>query len=140
MRRFLIILAAATGAVMGTSAPAQDAAGDVAVTIGKRECEYLMRHRPAPDVAYRPGVDVRGRAVAPAEGDGPAPLKLPDTYTFAISRTIAGLPGGAEAEMAIGTIEYDINSGRMTFNGHPLTDPLADELVIHCRTVLGKDN
>src|SRR5690606_26258815 len=31
------------------------------------ECRILPEHRPAPDVAYQPGVDVQGKPVVPAD-------------------------------------------------------------------------
>ena len=56
-----------------------------------------MRHEPAPDVAYQPGVDVHGRAVAPADLNGGSQIELPDviyiggTYvkSFATSARLA---------------------------------------------------
>lgn len=139
MRAADLCLGAAVVVLATTAATAQAPSDSVSVAISRSECEYLMRHRPAPDVAYKPGVDVRGKPVVPADRGGLPPLHLPDNYTFVVSRTIAGLPGGVEVEMAIGEIEYDIDSGRMTFNGQPLTDPMADELVAHCQAVLAKN-
>jgi hypothetical protein len=42
-------------------------------------CQSLAKHVPAGDVAYKPGVDVRGKAVAPADLNAPmvqAPGKI----------------------------------------------------------------
>lgn len=42
-------------------------------------CQSLARHVPAADVAYKPGVDVRGKAVVPADLNAPmvqAPGKI----------------------------------------------------------------
>ena len=39
------------------------------ITITKTDCSRLIQHFPAPDVAYKPGVDVRGRPVVSADAD-----------------------------------------------------------------------
>ena len=40
-------------------------AEDAILRMTRADCKRLVTHQPAPDVAYRSGVDVRGRAVAP---------------------------------------------------------------------------
>jgi hypothetical protein len=136
MRTFGVISAVAVFLLGNACAVAQNSGKEITVIIGKKDCQRLVRHRPAPDVAYRPGVDVRGKPVVSADSGGGPALRLPDTFTFSVSRTIA-VPGAAEAEMAIGRIEYNINSGRMTFNGQPLNDSLSEELADRCQSQLG---
>lgn len=41
----------------------------IVISITKTDCSRLIQHVPAADVAYQPGVDVRGRAVASADVD-----------------------------------------------------------------------
>ena len=62
-------LLAATLAGGWASARAQDAAAvseGPKVRIAKKDCRRLVRHQPAADVAYQPGVDVRGNKVVGA--------------------------------------------------------------------------
>lgn len=54
------------------------------VTVTREDCLRLVRHVPSADTTYRPGVDVYGRAVAPADLDGGVRIELPDSYSFDI--------------------------------------------------------
>lgn len=103
-------------------------------------CQYLPRHRPAPDVEYTPGVDVKGRPVAPADLPGSAgtavPMErfdIPVTLNFARRMGFAvpsgGLPGGAD----VGTLT--LNGNRLFFNGQPIGGPSEAQLYALCRTV-----
>ncbi|HIC81294.1 MAG TPA: hypothetical protein EYP07_10060, partial [Kiloniellaceae bacterium] len=71
----------------GTAGPAW--AEQPYLTITRADCQRLVRHLPAADVAYQPGVDVRGRPVAPADlgaaepGAAP-PLALPQAVIIPI--------------------------------------------------------
>ncbi|CUW40443.1 protein of unknown function [Magnetospirillum sp. XM-1] len=70
MRRFLIlpaILSLATPVAMAQSA--STSSGPMVITISKPDCSRLVSHTPSADVAYKPGVDVRGRPVVPADAD-----------------------------------------------------------------------
>jgi len=48
-------------------------------------CRALVEHSPSPDVKYRPGSDVRGRSVAPADLKPRAEIKVPETITIPIT-------------------------------------------------------
>ncbi|MBF0267636.1 MAG: hypothetical protein HQL44_03480 [Alphaproteobacteria bacterium] len=60
---------------------------DGTVRISRQDCSRLIHHAPSADVAYKPGVDVKGRAVAPADLDGGANnIKLlPEVLEFNVS-------------------------------------------------------
>ncbi len=103
-------------------------------------CRYLPRHRPAPDVEFKPGVDVHGNRVARADlpgsaGAGPVDrFEIPVTLNFARRLGIAapgaaGLPGNTE----IGRLS--VQGNRMAFNGQPLGSASEAELYALCRTV-----
>ncbi len=115
---------------------AQPAVAQQKAKISAKDCRRAVKHVPAPDVAYKPGVDVRGRKVAPADLGGRPRLKLPNVLTFDIEKDLSSLAGGLGADVPVGTIRYDINSGRITFNGQPLTGPQQAQLVARCREVL----
>src|SRR3546814_5653459 len=65
-------------------APRPAAAAGGYLTLSAEDCTRLARHYPADDVTYRPGRDVRGKAVAPADLDPGAGLILPDAVVIPI--------------------------------------------------------
>ena len=75
-------------------------AQDTKVNITKKDCRRLVRHTASADVAYKPGVDVRGRKIAPADIRGSMPFKLPDVFEFNIDVDIRKYLGGPENDAA----------------------------------------
>jgi hypothetical protein len=76
--------------LLACAAPLAGAGADpVVITISKHDCSRLIAHYPSPDVAYRPGVDVRGRPVASAEADPAradfARRLMPDVLEFPLT-------------------------------------------------------
>lgn len=125
--------------LLNAGARGQSPAGDV----DPRLCQALgVAHRPAPDVEYVPGVDVRGGAVAPADlpgsyGAARRPLErfdIPVTLDFARRM---GFPAGRSAAAAkvpgateIGRLTID--GGRVAFNGQPVGDSSQAALAAAC--------
>ena len=111
------------------------------VVVSQADCARIVRHVPASDVEYKPGVDVRGRPVAPADLAGTPQLQLPQTFSFDInidmSRYMTGTGFGTR-DMKAGTVTYDITSGRLTFNGQALTDSDQSAVAEACRQAGGK--
>lgn len=117
------------------------------LTITRADCQRLVRHLPAPDVAYRPGVDVRGRPVAPADlgatepGAAP-PLALPQAVIIPIEVDLFdrfGIPAGGvnfEADAFIGEVTVDLATGEAFFNGQPLQSEAEAELAARCQRIL----
>lgn len=92
MIRVLVLSAAASLALPATALAQQQAEygpQPVRIVITKVDCSRLIRHVPAPDVAFQPGVDARGRAVAPADmpgsGANALPNLLPDVLEFPVT-------------------------------------------------------
>ncbi len=146
--RFSSLLAAGLLAGGAAVAETQSAAG--AIRISRLDCQRLVRHLTRPDVAYRPGVDVRGEHVMPADVAPRARPRLPDTIVIPITVDVcqrvdpvtgrklcrtaeAGLIGPAEAEFKrryeaitdVGTVTVADDGRRVYFNGEPLTDEQA---------------
>ena len=102
------------------------AAGAQTVTITQASCAQLTRHVPATDVEYKPGVDVSGRKVMPADLDSGPRIEMPTSFNIPISVEIAkrfGIPAVADLykpEALIGTVAY--RDGRFWFNDQPLQD------------------
>lgn len=118
----------------GTAAP-------VRITITKLDCSRLVRHLPAPDVAYKPGVDVHGKAVAPADLPGSGANAVPNLIpeVLEIPLNVKPMQGKAYAtnglddtNMSLGTVRYNLATGNFTINGQPLGDPEQQALAEAC--------
>ncbi len=125
--------------VAGGTAAAQQAQP---VTISRQDCTNIMRHSPSADVAYKPGVDVSGRAVAPADLPAQPSLVLPDQITInLLFNPFAGrtnVPGtGATSLMpsqgSVGAVTVDTRTGRVTYNGQPVGDSQQNAVAEACR-------
>ena len=116
----------------------QAVAEPLELQISRAECLELLRHTARGDVAYQPGVDVRGQPVVPADLDDRPPLRLPESYRIQIEVDTAerfGLPSRSErfdADIAVGEVEITLD-GRAYFNGQPLQSDEAFELSQRCQ-------
>jgi hypothetical protein len=110
------------------------------VRIAKADCRRLVEYRAAPDVAYKPGVDVRGNRVTPAGGpDSQTYAKLaPDVIEFPIA--LNPLKGGAarfgETSLDVGVVRFDLARRRATFNGRTLSRGDTRNLARECQKIL----
>jgi hypothetical protein len=116
-------------------------AGAASIMVQSDACAVLADTGETPGVAYTPGVDAQGRAVAPA--DLPGSSIQVTAFPVEITRSLAGkygIPGSGEpfgAELRLGYVVVD-DKGRVTFNGQPL-DPEARAVVAEaCRRRLGR--
>lgn len=119
------------------AAPPPAAAATVAIT--KADCNRLVKHVPAPDVAYRAGVDVHGRPLVPANlGEPPVtvPGDLPILITVdAFDRF--GIPANGasyDANLLIGLVVY--RDGGFFFNGAPLESAEKAALAQACQRIV----
>ncbi|MEO3431768.1 hypothetical protein [Inquilinus sp. CAU 1745] len=109
------------------------------VTITERQCQALVPHVPAPDVAYRPGTDAMGRPVAPADLPGGSRITLPDSFDIPITVDLAdryGIPADPalfDGEVRVGIVTLEDN--RLYFNGQPLTPEDEQVVAAACRGV-----
>lgn len=95
------------------------------MSVSLEDCKRLVRHKARDDVAYKPGVDVRGKEVVPAEIKPLGAITVPDEIVIDFGLDLAGRYGfgGAalfDATAGIATVHYDLASGALTFNGKPL--------------------
>ncbi len=136
----LVRIACLLGVVAATLAFASPSrAAESVVIISRGDCARLAVHQPAPDVAYQPGVDARGRPVAPADlpGSNP-PIAMPDEIAIDITVEIQkrfGIPANSaffKPEARVGTIVVKPD-GSATFNGQPLTSPESRALAALCQ-------
>jgi hypothetical protein len=134
MRTRIVILALGVGLVASTEAMAQ-----AAIRVTPADCRrVLTEHRPAPDVAYQPGVDVRGRPVVGADLNPAPQFKVPDNVVFdlAIDLTKYGISSTSplsQPNFKMGEMRMDMLSGRAFYNGQPLGNPELEALREACR-------
>ncbi|MBP2230623.1 hypothetical protein J2847_003928 [Azospirillum agricola] len=131
---FLIL--ATAGPAMAQQGLQQGAPQGRPAPIDLSACQTLTRHRPAPDVEYKPGVDVRGRPVAPADLPGSAApaidrFDIPVTLNLARRMGLHVPTGGLRGDTQIGWLTMDGN--RLFFNGQPVGDAAQGELYAYCR-------
>ena len=100
------------------------------------ECRLLVQHVPAADVAYEPGVDVDGNAVAPADLGNPE-ISLPDEISIDVTALVYELlsatPPPELRDTAINLGKVVFRDGRLTYNGQPLGPTVNSALVAACR-------
>jgi hypothetical protein len=130
--------AAAALAGVLLASPVQGA--ETAVTVTRSDCARLVTHVPDPGVAYQPGVDVRGRPVAPADLGGTPRIKLPEEVEVPVTLDMLaryGLPANSSLykldDTVIGTARVRVRDGRAWFNGEPLGDEESFALALACQ-------
>jgi hypothetical protein len=107
------------------------------IAISRRDCERLVRHEPAPDVAYQPGVDVHGRPVVPADLGGGSQIELPDVIYIPIEVLLQdqyGIPANSalyDATALVGVVS--VVGNEVYFEDQLLTDPEIAALEQACR-------
>ena len=107
------------------------------LAISRRDCERLVRHEPAPDVTYQPGVDVHGRPVAPADLGGGTQLELPDVIYIPIEVFLQdkyGIPANSvlfNARAQVGVVE--VHGDKVYYEDQLLSDPETAALEAACR-------
>lgn len=129
-RRFLAVCAV-FGCLAGGEARARE--GTV-VTISSEDCARLVVHRPDPDVAFRPGVDVDGNPVAPADiGASVIPPPV-DEVSIVVEIELGGrlgMPPARSATAKVGTVV--VKDGRAYFNDQALTGDAMQALSEACQ-------
>jgi hypothetical protein len=143
---FILVPVLVLGAFLSLGAAAEP----LTITITKPDCSRLIRHVPDADVAYRPGVDTRGRKVAPADLDPvaadfarrvvPEVLEIPITInplTYNKERQGIQTPQGTAkglglTQSKIGTVKYDFAKDTFTFNDQPMLSDDQRQLAEAC--------
>ncbi len=117
------------------------------LTVTSDDCATIAAHRPADDVAYRPGVDVEGNDVAPADLNDAGRIDYnTDDLVIAIGHpliAIDGVLGDQDTFVAgggeINTYGADLDVGYVTlrdgevyFNGRRITDEQRRAIAAAC--------
>jgi hypothetical protein len=129
MRTALMALAALLLALGSASAQT--------VVVDRAACaRLLVEHRTSDDVAYKPGADTRGRAVAPADLAPATPPLLQPEFTFDLRVDLAPyLPARSrllEPQLQVGRVGLR-SDGAITFNGIALESAERAALATLCR-------
>lgn len=89
-------------------------------------CEIVMDHTPSDDVAYKPGIDVRGNPVVPADLGEAAQYDIPDVVRIPLTIDLAeqldqDLPDGFEMNGNVGFVDI-LKDGGVRWNGRDVTN------------------
>ena len=110
------------------------------ITVSVKDCHRWITHRPSADINHKPGVDVRGRRVAPADLSVMRVIKAQDTITFNITYDGLGNLGLRDAEASllagdtvVAAVACEIPNGQLEFNGQRLTYPEIGILAASCK-------
>lgn len=113
-------------------------AAERTIAVAASDCRLAIEHGPVADVDFESGVDVYGRPVVPADATR-AGVALPDIVSIFVSADVRDtFQLGDDSPLlsfdaAIGVVEYDLSSGRLLFNGVPLSERDEQALVALCR-------
>lgn len=144
---FLLLMGLGLAMALDTAAPA----AEETLRINRGDCSRLVPHVARSDVAYREGIDVHGKPVAPADLPGSPDLLLPEDYVFVVQirpfdyverrrlredpEFIADALSENATELGLGTAVVT-RDGRAYFNGAALFDEEKFELARLCREAL----
>jgi hypothetical protein len=130
MRTFVAIMAAT---LVTAPALAQQA------TVSDAECRQLVEHTASQDATYQPGVDARGRAVAPADlPSSGGQIQPPQSFTFDLNTSLTGfgIPSTSpifQPTMGVGKITVEDNGRRVLFNGQPIGNAETNAIAALCK-------
>lgn len=114
------------------SPPLADADLEPTYGLNDSDCRWLTRHIPDADVAYKPGVDVHGKRVVPADLNGTYDMELPKTITASVSRRLLNHPN-LRQETPFAEIEIDLETGSILINGKGLLNDDQKRLIAYCK-------
>jgi hypothetical protein len=98
------------------------------IVVEDGRCRVVERHVPDEDVAYKPGVDVNGRAVVPADLNGGNQVVTPRFVTIPLNIPITEFlpvrpPFLDAVEVDAGLILVDTKTGFLSYDGQRLDQP-----------------
>lgn len=140
MRALFLFYAAFAVAVLapatGRAQPVPD--DQVRLVLTRDDCTRILQLADPAAASYRPGVDVQGRPVAPADlgGGSAGTFGLADRVTIDLLLPPPEVPGGrrlpSRSETRVGRLAVDLASGQVTIDGRPIGDPVARALAEAC--------
>ena len=108
------------------------------VTVRAADCAQLVQHVAASDVAFKPGVDLQGRFVAPADLGGSVQIdpltefSIPVTVDLQKRLNIPVDPNLFQTQnFTVGVVTW--KDGKGYFNGQPLQSDQSERLAALCQ-------
>ncbi len=100
------------------------------------ECQRAVRIASQPGADYQPGVDVNGRAVAPADLQPSLKIEPPRVIEFPVTMDVAkrlgfDTRGPLEANIAVANVRIEGN--RVSINGQEVNPDESVDLIAACR-------
>lgn len=135
----LTVLFFGAGTAHAQNRPTTPPAETATIQVTGADCRRLFtEHRPAPDVAYRPGVDVHGRPVAGADLNPAPQIRVPETVAFDVAVDlrrfgIASTSPLFQPSVKLGEVRVDVLTGKTLYNGEALGNPEIEALREACR-------
>ena len=125
------------------------------IVVTAQACRKIVEHVPSKDVEYKPGVDVHGKKVAPADLSNSYAKLVPDEITLNVGADLADRLGRKRARDsgldpksgARPTLAYEgkvplgkvtLKGNRVFWNDEPLLGDDEALLAASCRNVLGQ--
>ena len=109
-------------------------------TVSDRECRQLVEHSASANATYQPGVDARGRPVAPADlPSSGGQIQPPQSINIDLKTALAGkygIPSNTpllDPSVEIGRITVEDNGRRVLYNGQPLGSAETGALAEACK-------
>jgi len=126
MHPLLLAAAVLVAAPLPALAQSRADAPSGTVTMSRDDCRRLVQYHPDAGVAYRPGVDVHGKPVAPADlaraDNGGAPRQITIDLKIPLGQ-LANANAPADLRRSYvntGQVSIDLNDGSVTVNGKKL--------------------
>lgn len=112
---------------------------DTKIEVTGVDCRRLfVTHQPSADVAYKPGVDVHGKPVAPADLNPAPQIKVPETVAFDVAVDLRrfGVPQTSplfQPSVKLGEVRVDVLTGKTLYNGEAIGNPEIEALREACK-------
>ncbi len=130
---------AMAGGVLGGAGAQNLPATPTKIEVTGVDCRRLFAaHQPTADVAYKPGVDVHGKPVAPADLNPAPQIKLPETVAFDVAVDLRrfGVPLTSplfQPSVKLGEVRVDVLTGKTLYNGEAIGNPEIEALREACK-------
>ena len=115
------------------------------VKVTRETCNHVVAHQPSADVAYKPGVDVNGNSVAPANLNNDPQIGVPKEIVIPITIDLQQRLGHSktdrkyDSDAQIGVVTY--RDGQVFYNGKPLQGGQTEiKIAAACQKILNRMN
>jgi hypothetical protein len=125
--------------LIGSAGPALPESQPAAVVISRDDCRRLVRYHPEADVAYKPGVDVHGKAVVPADLPRDEDPGVPQKISIDLKALLGQVPSNnapallGQSYVNTGQVSIDLNDGSVTLNGKKVGADADSAIADACR-------